>query len=65
MTFKKVGTKLSKKVNNCTQKVSLLIIVPNCYGNFKSSSNFCLNCDLKRVCEEIPPPKEPKWCNPE
>ncbi|MFX1280654.1 MAG: hypothetical protein ACFFA3_14860 [Promethearchaeota archaeon] len=56
---------MSKKVNNCTQKVSLLIIVPNCYGNFKSSSNFCLNCDLKRVCEEIPPPKEPKWCNPE
>ncbi|MFX1376971.1 MAG: hypothetical protein ACFFA0_14290 [Promethearchaeota archaeon] len=42
---------------------SVLIILPSCYGNFKSISTFCRDCRLKDKCKEIPPPKEPGWCN--
>ncbi|MHA2008960.1 MAG: hypothetical protein ACXABO_15915 [Promethearchaeota archaeon] len=56
---------MSKNKSNYRKDISFLIILPNCYGNFKKISEFCRDCTVKERCKKIPPPKEPHWCNPE
>ena len=56
---------MSKNKSNHGEFVSILIVLPVCYGNFKNISVFCRDCDVNERCKEIPPPKEPQWCNPE
>ncbi|MFX1339474.1 MAG: hypothetical protein ACFFDK_12750 [Promethearchaeota archaeon] len=36
---------------------------PYCYGNFCEKHLACQKCLVKSSCREIPPPKEPLWCN--
>lgn len=54
---------MSKNESKCDNSVPVLIILPSCYGNFKSISTFCRDCDIKDKCKEVIPPKEPLWCN--
>lgn len=55
--------KMSKVESNDINPVSNMIILQSCFGNFKNISTFCRDCDMKDKCKEIPPPKEPLWCN--
>ncbi|MFX0027685.1 MAG: hypothetical protein ACFE8B_00625 [Candidatus Hermodarchaeota archaeon] len=55
---------MTKNKKNYYKNISLLVILPQCYGNFNNKSDFCRVCDVNEMCKEIPPPKEPEWCNP-
>ncbi|MFX0081496.1 MAG: hypothetical protein ACFE94_07070 [Candidatus Hodarchaeota archaeon] len=54
---------MSKNEIKSDNYVSIIIILPSCYGNFRSISTICRDCDVKEKCEDILPPKEPLWCN--
>ena len=36
---------------------------PYCIGNYCEKHISCQKCHFKPICEELPHPKEPVWCN--